>query len=105
MTHFAEAAGLDESAKANLVAAFEDVIREVLGAASRNSKPVQMSIASPSGKIEAILFFHGETSQAKKVEKLRSLLAGKLDSVSIESSGETIRLSLVKNLSSARKKS
>jgi hypothetical protein len=58
----------------------------------------------PAGKIEAILVFHGESAHAEKLEKIRSLLAGKLDSARLESSGDTTRLSLVKNLSPARKK-
>ena len=104
VSHFGEVAGLDESARANLVAAFEDCFREVFGAASRNSKPVQMTIGVPSGKIEAVLTFHGEHARPEKAEKVRTLFAGKLDSVRLETSGDSIRLSLVKNLSPSRKK-
>ncbi len=104
VNHFAEAAGLDEGARANLVAAFEDAFHEVFGASSGNNTPVQMSIASPAGKIEAILLFRGENTKVEKGEKIRTLLAGKLDSVALESSGDTIRLKLVKNLTPSRKK-
>jgi hypothetical protein len=104
VNHFAEAAGLDEGARAEFVAAFEDAFHELFCNASRNSKPVQMSIAAPKGKVEAVLLFHGESAQAKKGEKIQALLAGKLDSVALESSGDTIRLKMVKNYSPSRKK-
>jgi hypothetical protein len=104
VTHFAEAAGLDEKAKAKLVAAFEDAFREVFSAPLRNSKPLRMTICIPAGKIEANLVFHGVSAHAEKLEKIRSLLAGKLDSARLESSGDTARLCLVKNLTPARKK-
>jgi hypothetical protein len=104
VNHFAEAAGLDEGTRANLVAAFEDAFHEVFGNPGRNSNPVQMSIAAPKGKIEAMLLFRGDNAKPEKGEKIRALLAGKLDSVALESSGDTIRLKLVKNLSPARKK-
>jgi uncharacterized protein (DUF2147 family) len=104
VNHFAEAAGLDEGARANLVAAFDDAFHEVFGNPAKNSNPVQMSIAAPGGKIEAVLLFRGDHAKAEKGEKIRSLLAGKLDSVSLESSGDTICLKLVKKLSPPRKK-
>jgi hypothetical protein len=104
VNHFAECAGLNEAARAGLVAAFEDAFHEVFATASRNSTPVRMSIFTPTGKIEAVLVYHVENARAERVEKIRSLLAGKLDSVMLESSGETVRLDLVKNLSSSRKK-
>ncbi len=84
--------------------AFEDAFREVFGNPSRNSKPVQMSIAAPVGKIEAVLLFRGENAKPEKGEKIRTLFAGKLDSVRLESSGGAIRLDLVKNLSPTRKR-
>jgi hypothetical protein len=102
--HFAEAAGLNESAKAEMVAAFEDAFQEIFGGGSQSSVPIEMSIAAPTGKIEAILIFHGDSMHDEKAEKVRKLLAGKLDSVRLETSGNSSRLHLVKNLSPARKK-
>jgi hypothetical protein len=102
--HFAEAAGLDEPAKAELVAAFEDAFQEIFGGAPQKSKPIEMSIAAPTGMIEAILLFPGDSLHAEKGEKVRKLLAGKLDSVRLETSGDSSRLHLVKNLSPSRKK-
>jgi hypothetical protein len=102
--HFAEVAGLDEPAKAELVAAFEDAFHEIFGGVSQNSKPIEMSIAAPAGKIETILLFPGDSLHAEKGEKVRKLLTGKLDSVRLETSGDSSRLHLVKNLASPRKK-
>ncbi len=104
VNHFAEALGLEEGARADLVAAFEDAFREFFGAASWDSKPAHMTIAAPTGKIEAVLLFRGENAKAEKGEKICKMLAGKFDSVRLESSADTIRLNLVKNLLPTRKK-
>jgi hypothetical protein len=104
VSHFGELGGLDEAARAELVAAFEDCFREVFGTASQNSKPIEMSIGAPSGKIDAVLIFHGEHARPEKAEKIRMMFAGKLDTVRLETSGDSIRLSLVKNHAPARKK-
>lgn len=104
VSHFGEVTGLGESARADLVAAFENCFHEVFTTASRNSKSVLMSIAAPSGKIEAVITFHGDHARADKAEKIRTMMAGKLDTARLETSGDSIRLCLVKNLSPARKK-
>ena len=104
VNHFAEVAGLSENARAGLVAAFEDALHEVFSDHSKDHNSVRMSIAAPTGKIEASLQIHGERSNSDKGERIRKVFAGKLDTVALESSGDDIQLKLVKNLSPVRKK-
>ena len=104
MNHFAETAGMDESARANLVAAIEDACNEAFVQLPKANASIEMSLESPPGSVETVLIFHGAAAQSERAEKIQRAVGGRLDRVARESERGTIRLTLVKNAAAPRRK-
>ena len=104
VNHFAETAGMDESARANLVAAIEDACNEAFVQLPKANASIEMSLESPPGAVETVLIFHGAAAQSERVEKIQRAVGGRLDRVARESESGTIRLTLIKNAAAPRRK-
>ncbi len=89
---------MDEPGRAALVAAIEDACQEAFHLLPHGEGRIEMSLAAVDGRIEAILTFSGVTGQNDRAEKIQRALSGRIDRVTQDSRGDTIRLTLVKNL-------
>jgi hypothetical protein len=98
VNHLAEVAGMDEPGRAALVAAIEDVCQEALHLFPNNDGPIEMSLAAVNGQIETTMTLHGVAGQAGGAEKVQRTLTGRIDRVTQDARGDTIRLTLLKNL-------
>ena len=104
VNHFADTAGMDESTRANFVAAIEDACNEALLQLPNANASIAMSLESTAGSVEAVLIFRGAAAKAERAEKIQDILRDRLDRVSRESESGTIRLILVKNAAAPRSK-
>lgn len=104
VNHFAETAGMDESARASLVAAIEDACNEAFLQLPQSNASIAMSLESPPGCVEAVLIFRGAAAKAERAEKIQRALRDRLDRVTRESESGAIRLILIKNTVTHRKK-
>lgn len=98
VNHLAEVAGMDEAGRATLVAAIEDACQEAFHLLSNGEALIEMSLATVNGRIEAVMTFHGVKGEAGGAEKIQRTLSGRIDRVTQDARGGTIRLTLVKNL-------
>jgi hypothetical protein len=97
VNHVAEAAGLKESARAELVAAVEDACRAALDEVSNNGNRVHLSLDNPPGKIEIVLEYkptHDVSENARGDLAMRA----RLDSVVRESTKNGTRITLQKKV-------
>ena len=97
--HVAEVAGMDESARANLVAAIEDACQAAFDALPENGASIQMTLGCSGGSIEAVLMLQGIAAKGDRAEKIQRALNGRIDKISREVRGDTVRIVLVKNIS------
>jgi len=97
VNHVAEAAGLKESARAELVAAVEDACRTALDEVSNNGNRVRVSLEMPPGKIEVVLEYT-PTHEAKQSSSADKTMKAKLDGVSREKTQTGTRVTLVKKI-------
>ena len=97
VNHVAEAAGLKESARAELVAAVEDACRAALDEVTNNGNRVQVILDNPPGKIEIVLEYKPAHSAA---ENTRGDLAmrTRVDSVVREATKNGTRVTLQKKV-------
>ena len=97
VNHVAEAAGLKESARAELVAAVEDACRAALDEVTNNGNRVQVILDNPPGKIEIVLEYKPTHSAA---ENTRGDLAmrTRVDSVVREATKNGTRVTLQKKV-------
>jgi hypothetical protein len=99
VNHVAEAAGMDEAARANLVAAIEDACHVAFDQLKENEASIKMTLGCSGGHIEAVLTLQGSAAQVARTEKIQRALNGRIDKISCEARGDTSRLVLVKNIS------
>jgi len=97
VNHVAGAAGLKESARAELIAAVEDACRAALDEVSNNGHHVHLSLDNPPGKIEIVLEYEATHAAA---ENSRGDLAmrARVDSVVRESTKNGTRITLQKKV-------
>lgn len=97
VNHVAEAAGLGESARADLIAAVEDICEEAMQGAVPGQRRIQMTLAPLDGRIEIVIEFPSpaaaQNPRAQGREEAARLL---VDSVSRENSGKQVRVTLTK---------
>jgi hypothetical protein len=99
VNHVAEVAGMDESARANLVAAMEDACQAAFDHLAENEASIKMELGSGGGHVEAILTLQGSAAKGDRPEKIQRALNGRVDKINREVHGDTVRISLVKNIS------
>jgi hypothetical protein len=98
VNHYAEMAGMDEPGRATLVAAIEDACNEAFRNLPDDSGVLELTLAAPAGRVEAVLTFRGIATGAARAEKIQRVLRDRLDRVTRESIGDVTRLALVKNV-------
>ena len=99
VNHVAEVAGMDESARANLVAAIEDACQAAFNQLAENESSIKMILGATGGQVEAVLLLQGSAAKGDRLEKVQRALNGRIDKVTREVRGDTVRISLVKNIS------
>jgi hypothetical protein len=99
VNHVAEVAGMDESARANLVAAIEDACNVAFDRLAENEACVKMTLACFSGSVEVALTLEGNAAKSDRPEKIQRALNGRIDKINREVHGDSVRILLVKNIS------
>lgn len=99
VNHVAEAAGMDEASRANLVAAIEDACHVAFEKLPAGDGLVQMELGSSNGHLDAVLLLKGTAAKDDRPEKIQRALNGRIDKINREARGDTVRISLVKNIS------
>jgi hypothetical protein len=99
VNHVAEVAGMDESARANLVAAIEDACNVAFDRLSENSASIKMSLGCTGGSVEVALTLDGSAAKSDRPEKIQRALNGRIDKINREVHGDSVRILLVKNIS------
>jgi hypothetical protein len=99
VNHVAEAAGMDESARANLVAGIEDACQAAFNQLPENESSIKMILGSAGGHVEVVLMLQGSAARGDRPEKVQRALNGRIDKITREVRGDTVRISLVKNIS------
>jgi hypothetical protein len=99
VNHVAEVAGMDESARANLVAAIEDACHVAFDQLVEDNASIKMTLGCASGNVEAVLMLQGSAAQGDRPEKIQRALNGRIDKINREVRGDTVRIVLVKNIS------
>jgi hypothetical protein len=99
VNHVAEVAGMDESARANLVAAIEDACNVAFNGLSENSASIKMSLGCTGGSVEVALTLEGSAAKSDRPEKIQRALNGRIDKINREVHGDSVRILLVKNIS------
>ncbi len=99
VNHVAEVAGMDESARANLVAAIEDACNLAFDRLNESEASVKMTLGCASGNVEAVLTLQGSAAQGDRPEKIQRALNGRIDKINREVRGDTVRIILTKNIS------
>ncbi|HET9400904.1 MAG TPA: hypothetical protein VFO34_08135 [Candidatus Acidoferrales bacterium] len=97
VNHVAEAAGMKESARSDLIAAVEDACRLAFKETSNNGNRVRITLDQPPGKIEVVLEYkplHAAGADSTADLSMRS----KMDGVLRESTKSGTRLTLVKKV-------
>lgn len=97
VNHVAEAAGLKESARAELVAAVEDACRAALDEMTNNGNRVQVILDNPPGKIEIVLEYKPTHSAAENTRGDLAMRA-RVDSVVREATKNGTRVTLQKKV-------
>jgi hypothetical protein len=97
VNHVAEAAGLKESARVELVAAVEDACRAALDEVTNNGNRVQVILDNPPGKIEIVLEYKPTHSAAENTRGDLAMRA-RVDSVVRESTKNGTRVTLQKKV-------
>ena len=95
VSHVAEAAGLKESARAELIAAVEDACKAALSEVSNNGNGVKMTVDQPLGKIEVVLEYKPVTAMSPD-SRVDLAIRAKMDGVMREATKNGTRLTLVK---------
>jgi anti-sigma regulatory factor (Ser/Thr protein kinase) len=99
VNHVAEAAGMDENARAELVAAVEDACQEALKHVAKKDCNVALKVDASDGKVEAVVEYKGAIGEtAGEVVKAKATAAQKLDSVRRETNGGRTRIILTKQV-------
>lgn len=99
VNHVAEVAGMEESARANLVAAIEDACQAAFNQLPENDSSIKMILATTGGHVEVVLMLQGSAAKGDRPEKVQRALNGRIDKISREVRGDTVRISLAKNIS------
>jgi len=99
VNHVAEVAGMDESARANLVAAIEDACNVAFDRLNEDEASIKMTLGSTSGNVEVVLELQGSAAQGDRPEKIQRALNGRIDKINREVSGDTVRIAITKNIS------
>lgn len=99
VNHVAEVAGMDESARANLVAAIEDAFNVAFHQLSENDACIKMSLGCTGGSVEVALTLDGSAAKSDRPEKIQRALNGRIDKINREVHGDSVRILLVKNIS------
>jgi hypothetical protein len=99
VNHVAEAAGMDESSRANLVAAIEDACHAAFDQLPEDKSTIQLVLGSAGGHIDAVLLLQGSAAKNDRPEKIQRALNGRIDKINREVRGDTVRIVLVKNIS------
>jgi hypothetical protein len=98
VNHVAEAAGLDENARAELVAAVEDACQEALAEVSKENKNVALSVDVLPDRIEAAVEFKSPSGASQSPPAGGNKSRHNLDSVRRENNGGNTRIILSKKL-------
>jgi hypothetical protein len=99
VNHVAEVAGMDESARANLVAAIEDACHAAFDQLPENEASIKMILGSAGGHVEVGLLLQGSAAKGDRPEKVQRALNGRIDKITREVRGDTVRIVLIKNIS------
>ena len=99
VNHVAEVAGMDESARANLVAAIEDACHVAFDCLAENDASIKMTLACAGGSVEVALTLEGSAAKSDRPEKIQRALNGRIDKINREVHGDSVRILLVKNIS------
>jgi len=99
VNNVAESAGMDELARANLVAAIEDACHAAFNQLAEDESSVKMILGAAGGHVEVVLLLQGSAAKGDRPEKVQRALNGRIDKISREVRGDTVRISLVKNIS------
>lgn len=99
VNHVAEAAGMDESARANLVAAIEDACNVAFDRLAEEEASVRLTLGCASGNVEAVLTLQGSAAHGDRPEKIQRALNGRIDKINREVRGDEVRISITKNIS------
>ncbi len=98
MNHVAEAAGLAENSRAELVAAVEDACHEALKQVSKDEHRVVLTVEALPGKVEAVLEFKPSSDAAASFAAKSNASGQKSESVRREIAGDRARIILSKTL-------
>jgi hypothetical protein len=99
VNNVAENAGMDESSRANLVAAIEDACNVAFDGLPEDDVPIQLTLGCTNGCVEAVLILRGSAAKSDRPEKIQRALNGRIDRINREVNGDTIRIALTKNIS------
>jgi hypothetical protein len=99
VNHVAEVAGMDESARANLVAAIEDACNVAFDRVTENEASIKMTLGSTNGSVEVELTLEGSAAKSDRPEKIQRALDGRIDKINREVHADSVRILLVKNIS------
>jgi hypothetical protein len=99
VNHVAEAAGMDESSRANLVAAIEDACHVAFDHLSEDDAPIRMSLGCTGGSVEVALTLRGSAAKGDRPDKIQRALNGRIDKINREVRGDSVRIFLTKNIS------
>ncbi len=99
VNHVAEVAGMDESARANLVAAIEDACNVAFNQLAEDEASIKMMLASANGSVEVALTLEGSAAKGDRPEKIQRALNGRIDKINREVRGDSVRIVLTKNIS------
>jgi hypothetical protein len=99
VNHVAEVAGMEESARANLVAAIEDAFNVAFNQLSENEASIKMTLGCTGGCVEVALTLEGSAAKSDRPEKIQRALNGRIDKINREVHGDSVRILLVKNIS------
>jgi hypothetical protein len=99
VNHVAEVAGMDESARANLVAAIEDACNVAFDQLAEDEASIKMMLACSNGSVEVALTLEGSAARGDRPEKIQRALNGRVDKINREVRGDSVRILLTKNIS------
>jgi hypothetical protein len=99
VNHVAEVAGMDESARANLVAAIEDACNVAFDHLAEDEASIKMMLGCASGSVEVALTLQGSAAKGDRPEKIQRALNGRVDKINREVRGDSVRIVLTKNIS------
>ena len=97
VNHVAEVAGLGESARADLIAAVEDICEEAMQGAPVDQRRIQITLMPLDGRIEIVMEFSSHAAAKDPRAQGREEAARlHVDSVSREHNGKDTRVTLTK---------